>query len=81
MMQSILPKPRGTLLLYVPLNAPHSPLHSPPENLLREPLSDDASDLEKYEAMIEAMDFEIGRVFQSIPLRCFGEYYRTFGWR
>ena len=54
--------------LYVPLNAPHSPLHAPPENLLREPVSGDASDLEKYEAMIEAMDFEIGRFFQSIPL-------------
>ena len=54
--------------LYVPLNAPHSPLHVPPLDLLRFELTEESSDIEKYEAMIEAMDFEIGRFLESIPL-------------
>jgi arylsulfatase A-like enzyme len=53
--------------LYVPFNAPHKPLHVPPANLLREVPPDEAEDLILYNAMLEALDTEIGRLIESIP--------------
>jgi arylsulfatase A-like enzyme len=53
--------------VYVPFNAPHEPVHHPPEDLLAEPLPDDASELQQFNAMIEAMDTEIGRLLENIP--------------
>ena len=53
--------------VYVPFNAPHEPVHHPPAHLLSEPLADDASEIEQFEAMIEAMDTEMGRLLENIP--------------
>ncbi|MCF8380111.1 MAG: sulfatase-like hydrolase/transferase [Bacteroidales bacterium] len=45
--------------------APHTPFHVPPEKLYT---SDNVStNLQKYIAMIESMDYEIGRLLDSIP--------------
>jgi len=53
-------------LLLVAFNAPHTPVHAPPEALLAEPLESTASDLLRYEAMIEAADTEIGRLMEAL---------------
>jgi arylsulfatase A-like enzyme len=49
-------------LLYVALNAPHEPMHIPPLSLLDMPLAEGATERQKYEAMIEAADAELGRL-------------------
>jgi arylsulfatase A-like enzyme len=54
-------------LLYVPFNAPHEPLHRPPEELLSSPLPEPATDIQLFDAMIEAMDTEINRIIENIP--------------
>jgi arylsulfatase A-like enzyme len=54
-------------LLYVPFNAPHEPLHRPPERLLTTDLPGDATDIELFDSMIEAMDTEISRIIEHIP--------------
>jgi len=54
-------------------NAPHKPFHLPPENMHSQGVlqSDEASILSNptpyYLAMIESMDFEIGRLLDSMP--------------
>ena len=53
--------------LYVPFNAAHEPLHLPPAELLQSELSAEATDIERYNALVEAMDTEIGRLIDNIP--------------
>ena len=53
--------------------SPHSPFHLPPSHLHTQNLSGDASDIEDnprayYLAAIEAMDTEIGRLLDSLPV-------------
>ncbi len=50
---------------YVALNAPHSPFHTPPAELITATPSFDQSSL--YRAMLEAADTEIGRLLAGIP--------------
>jgi len=51
----------------VAFNAPHTPLHLPPPELHRIPgLTEESPDVDKYHAMIEAMDTEIGRLLASM---------------
>lgn len=45
--------------------APHTPLHVPPAGTYSQPSTN--SQIKKYMAMIENMDYEIGRLFDSIP--------------
>ena len=45
--------------------APHAPFHVPPESLYT--ISSTNSNAEQYIAMIEAMDYEIGRLLDNIP--------------
>jgi arylsulfatase A-like enzyme len=59
--------------MWLAFNLPHPPLHVPPENLWQsdhsqlDPMGDPREDsLEKFDAMIEAMDSEIGRLLASL---------------
>ncbi len=61
-------------LLWVAFNAPHTPNEVPPANLLSDAtnealkdVTDPASSLTVYHAMIEAMDTEIGRLLDGLP--------------
>ncbi|MEN0067399.1 MAG: sulfatase-like hydrolase/transferase, partial [Myxococcota bacterium] len=58
-----LPVPR---FLYVPLNAPHTPWTEPPAELFGGPLPPDASDVEQYNAVLQAMDTELGRLVDAL---------------
>lgn len=45
--------------------APHTPLHVPPTNMFTQPSTN--SQLKKYIAMIESLDYEVGRLLDSLP--------------
>ncbi len=53
--------------MYLAFNAPHNPRHAPPDELHTYDLSGDPSCLLLYQAMVEALDTEVGRLFASIP--------------
>lgn len=53
-------------LVYVAFNAPHSPWHVPPKRLHSQDLEPEASDSDKYRAMVEALDTEIGRLLREM---------------
>ncbi|MDG2305909.1 MAG: sulfatase-like hydrolase/transferase [Candidatus Binatia bacterium] len=53
-------------IVYLAFNAPHSPFHVPTQPLTTAVTTGSSSHV-KYEAMIEAMDREIGDVLDSIP--------------
>ncbi len=59
-----LPGPR---FLWVAYNASHGPAHAPPAALLAAPLPDDPTDIELGDAMVEALDTEIGRLLAGLP--------------
>lgn len=66
-----LPEP---FVLYVALQAPHTPRHAPPAHLHSYELEGDPDDTpgRHYKAMLEAADTELGRLFDAIDL---GETY------
>lgn len=47
-------------------HSPHKPLHDPPRHLISEPLPDDALAVDRYRAMLEATDAELGRLLRSL---------------
>lgn len=51
-------------ILWMAHSAPHSPFHIPPDTLYT--IDDTSTNLGKYVAAIEAMDYEIGRLINSI---------------
>jgi arylsulfatase B len=55
-------------VLWLALNAPHIPFHAPPEDLHDYELSGDpeSDPLSHYQAMIQAMDTELGRLLNSM---------------
>ena len=55
-------------LMWVAYNAPHTPVHEPPADLLVDALDGSESGPELYDAMTEALDTEIGRLLDSIPV-------------
>lgn len=57
--------------MYVSYNAVHTPLGPPPADLIEEVPDADAPDWVMYDAMLEALDTELGRMFDSMgePLR------------
>jgi len=57
----------GPWFCQVSYNAPHVPLHEPPPHLHTRTLTATSSNREKYKAMIEALDTEIGRLLAGIP--------------
>ncbi|MEQ1505561.1 MAG: sulfatase-like hydrolase/transferase, partial [Myxococcota bacterium] len=61
-MLSTMPSP---WFLFVPLNAAHAPLHAPPVALTpSNPPT--GTELEQYDAMVEAMDTEVGRLLAAL---------------
>lgn len=52
---------------WVALNAPHSPHHAPPSDLLRTPLPARPTERDLYHAMLEAADHELERLLTSLP--------------
>jgi arylsulfatase A-like enzyme len=54
-------------LLWVALPSIHTPLHTPPRELYPGP--EPTTDLERIDAMVEAMDAEIGRLIRDLPAR------------
>ncbi len=54
-------------VIWLAYNAPHEPLHVPPAYLHSYAgLDDSSSDYEKYQAMVESLDSEIGRLMASM---------------
>ncbi|MEZ4235921.1 MAG: sulfatase-like hydrolase/transferase [Myxococcota bacterium] len=54
-------------LLYVAFNAPHRPLDPPPEALhTLGPLTEDSPEAVRYQAVVEALDTEIGRLLDGL---------------
>ncbi len=63
----------GPWFVYLAFNSPHTPFHAPPQNLHTQNLSDAAcaaggtgDEIRCYDAMVEAMDTEIGRLIAGI---------------
>ncbi len=52
--------------LYVALNAPHTPWTDPPPELIGGPLAEDATDVERYDAVLRAMDTELRRLVEAL---------------
>ncbi|MGK0216992.1 MAG: arylsulfatase B [Planctomycetota bacterium] len=52
--------------IYMNFNAAHSPFHTPPANLHTQ--GQPSTDRERYRAMLEAMDTEIGRLLEGLDL-------------
>ncbi len=52
--------------LWLALNAPHTPLHVPPAGLHTRPAVAESTDPELFDAMLEAADTELGRLFASM---------------
>jgi arylsulfatase A-like enzyme len=58
--------------LWLAYNAPHSPFHLPPTELVKTTLSGRAADVRRdpqpyYFAMLEALDLEFGRLYRNLP--------------
>ena len=58
-----LPEP---FFLYVPYNAAHEPWHAPPPELYTRPLPPDPERPDLMDAMVEALDTELGRLIEAI---------------
>lgn len=73
-----LPEP---FFLYVGFNAPHGPLHRPPDDLVVTPLPDGPlTPLQQYDAMLEALDTEYGRALDGMdPARRQRTVFITLG--
>lgn len=54
-------------LLYVAYNAAHTPMHIPPASLHDRELTAGSSSWDKFDAMVEAVDQEIGRLLAAVP--------------
>lgn len=52
--------------LWLAFHAPHTPLHVPPAHLHSRSIDDSADDAEKFAAMCEALDAEVGRLFEHL---------------
>ena len=70
--------------LWVAFNAPHTPFHMPPKSLLASELKDldpnnpEITSKQMYNAMIEAMDTEIGRLLTSLDDKTLANTYIIF---
>lgn len=58
---------REPWLLYVAYNGAHEPVHVPPDGLYTGQVNSDSPARDKYRAMVEATDSEIGRLLAGIP--------------
>lgn len=64
-------------MLWLALNAPHTPFHAPPEELHSYPLSGDPDDdpFPHYLATVEAMDTELARLLEGIGAEALANTY------
>lgn len=62
---SELPEP---WMLLVAFNAAHVPLHVPPADLHDRGVDDDSADPDLHDAMVQAMDTELGRLLDGLPM-------------
>ena len=53
---------------WIGFHAPHSPFHAPPIELLPDGTPAPTNNSDRYEQMLEALDFEIGRLLQDVDL-------------
>lgn len=53
-------------LLYLPLNAAHTPWTPPPDELLPSPLPEEPTPVESYHAVLQALDRELGRFLDAL---------------
>jgi len=51
---------------YLAYQAPHLPFHVPPAHMHTQPINSSSSKRAKYKAMIQAMDWDIGRLFSKL---------------
>lgn len=58
---------REPWLLTLWTHAAHTPLHSPPEHLYTTPLPEEPTNLQRFNAMVESVDTELGRLFATAP--------------
>lgn len=59
--------------VWLAFHAPHRPFHDPPATLHTQDLATNPGNTPSYKAMIEAVDTELGRLFQSIPTGVFDD--------
>lgn len=53
--------------IWLAFHAPHTPFHAPDPALTTHDVTSSSSNTDKYKAMVEAMDTELGRIIASIP--------------
>jgi arylsulfatase A-like enzyme len=53
-------------LLYVGFNAPHAPFEPPPPDLYQGEVTADSPDAERYSAVVQALDTELGRLLAAL---------------
>ena len=53
--------------IWLAFNAPHSPFHAPDPALTTNDVTASSSNTDKYKAMVEALDTELGRIIASMP--------------
>lgn len=61
-------KERPDWLAFLTFNAPHKPFHVPPRDLLPDGYPEPATDRDRFEAMLVAMDAKIGDVLDHVDL-------------
>ncbi len=54
--------------IWLAFHAPHTPFHAPDPALTTNDVTATSSNTEKYKAMVEAMDTELGRIIASMPV-------------
>ena len=53
--------------IWLAFHAPHTPFHAPDPALTTHDVTESSSNANKYKAMVEAMDTELGRIIASMP--------------
>ncbi len=62
----VLSSTREPFFVYVAFHASHVPIHRPPDALLPEPLSTKATSIDQHDAMVTALDTELGRILDAM---------------
>ena len=64
--QRLLGRVEAPWFMWMAFHAGHVPLHRPPEDLLPQPLPPNATSIDRYDAMLQAADHELGRFLRSL---------------
>ncbi|MFM1873668.1 MAG: hypothetical protein RL398_3090 [Planctomycetota bacterium] len=68
----------GPWLCYLAYQAPHAPFHVPPAGTFTRTLGSPPTMRDKYLAMVEAMDYELGRLFATLGQATLANTYVVF---